>query len=60
MVLTMKANEQVLDSVKVYVPMCEDENYLAWLKKELQRRHYQTLLAVKSEPVFFLSKHVNE
>jgi hypothetical protein len=59
MELTMKVNEQVLDCVKVYVPMCGDERYLAWLKKELQRRHQQTLLAMQSEPVYFLSQRVN-
>lgn len=58
--LTMKVNEQVLDSIKVYAPMCGDERYLIWLTKELQQRHRQTILAARSEPVILLSKLVND
>ena len=51
----MKVNEQVLDSVKVYVPMYEDERYLAWMKRELQLKHQHKLLTEQSAPVFFLA-----
>lgn len=55
MELTMKVNGQVLDSIKVYVPMSEDEQYLTWLKKELRRKHQHILTNEKEEPLFLLN-----
>jgi hypothetical protein len=56
MELTMKVKGQVVDIIKVYVPMCGDERYLAWLKKELRQKHRHIFLNETSEPLFFLNR----
>jgi hypothetical protein len=60
MEMTMKVNGNVLDSIKVYVPMCEDERYLAWLKKELRRKHQHMFSNGQAEPLFFLRSSEKE
>jgi hypothetical protein len=54
MEMTMKVNGNVLNSIRVYVPMSKDERYLAWLKNELRLMHQHMLFNEQAEPIFSL------
>jgi hypothetical protein len=59
MELKMKLNDRVLDSIKVHIPMCDNELYLTWLKHELRCKH-QHLLQMGTEPFFYLEVPGND